>query len=121
MELDQAGAAAATENPPAEDAADDTDDEGAAKLDAVAKALEAEDWKLADRLAEDVLANGKLTSEDTARARAYEQLAEAHTRADAVAVARATKSLAALDPDLARRLAPRSVTVDAEPAARSDG
>lgn len=121
VELDQAGAGVATENPPAEDTADGTADERAAQLDAVAKALEAENWKLADRLAEDVLANGKLTSEDLARARAYEQLAEAHARADADAVARATRSLAALDPDLARRLAPRSVTVDAEPAARSDG
>ena len=120
VEFEQAGAATATENSPAEDAADPAV-KGAAQLDAAAKALAAEDWKLADRLAADVLANGELSSEDTARARAYEQLAEAHTTADADAIARATESLAGLDPDLVRRLAPRSVAVDAEPAARSDG
>ncbi len=126
IDLDQAGVAAATENPPtenppAERAADDAASKGGAQLDALTEALAAEDWRLANRLAADVLANGNLTSEDTARARAYGQLAEAHTRADADAIARATESLAALDPDLVRRLAPRSVAVDAEPTARSDG
>lgn len=108
------------------DSADDRTDEPPTRagtdLDAVAGALATGDWQLADRLAEDMLAGGTLTSEDAARIRLYEELAEAHTEADATAIARATESLATLDPDLVRRLSSPAPAVDAgEITVRADG
>ena len=86
----------------------DTDDgaDTAARVDDVARALTDSDWKLADRLAADLLKGGKLSAEDTARVRIYQDLADAYLAADTLAVADATRSLADVDSDLAVRLDP---------------
>ncbi len=90
------------------------------QLDALANALANQEWTMADRLAGELLAKGDLTSEDTARVRIYEELAEAHLDGDAVAIARATESLGSFDPDFALRLERNALTVDPDVVARSD-
>lgn len=69
----------------------------------------------------DASGNGSAGARVIESVRLYERLADAHAQDDATAIARATEALAALDPDLARRLPLGPAAVDADPTVRSGG